>query len=163
MLTKTDADIADTHQYSLVAGAGDYDNADFLISNDSLFSQISYNYEDTAMKYIRIKTVDTSAAFFEKAFVINIVDVYEINPGFDEFALNQTIIYPNPSEESLNFSLVKAEKIKKIEILDVNGKILHIYYDFDDKISIANLNQGIYFIRLSLDNDQSFTRRFVKK
>jgi hypothetical protein len=76
-LSTTDADDTDTFTYSLVAGAGDTNNANWLIVGNQLVTNSAINFEQTKFQQVRIKTVDAGGLAFEKAFVITIVDVNE--------------------------------------------------------------------------------------
>lgn len=74
-LNTTDQDAIDSFSYSLVAGTGNDDNADFLISNDSLFATGNFDVLVKSILSIRLRTTDATNTFFEKAFTINVQDV----------------------------------------------------------------------------------------
>ncbi|KAA9331108.1 IPT/TIG domain-containing protein [Adhaeribacter soli] len=76
-LTSIDIDTGDMHTYTLVSGAGSTDNASFNISGNALRINNSPDYETQNSYSIRIRTTDSHGLFFEKAFTINIVDVYD--------------------------------------------------------------------------------------
>ena len=58
--TTTDADTADSHTYSFVAGTGDDDNADFEISGSTLRTKnnVTYDFETKSAYTVRIQTND---------------------------------------------------------------------------------------------------------
>jgi len=70
-----------------------------------------------------------------------------------------TIIYPNPSSDILNIQT--EEKITKIDIFDLSGKLLITKYN-NEKINISNLPKGNYIInihtRLGISNSK-FTKK----
>ncbi|GAB2519650.1 hypothetical protein GCM10027032_00580 [Simplicispira piscis] len=72
-LSSTDADVGNTHTYTLVAGAGSVDNASFNISGSSLRANNASNLA-AGLYSVRIRTTDNSAAFYEEAFTITLVD-----------------------------------------------------------------------------------------
>jgi large repetitive protein len=72
-LATTDQDIADTHTYALVAGAGDADNGKFIIKHDSVIANISYYYLHQTYT-TRISTTDNAGVVFEKIIKIKITD-----------------------------------------------------------------------------------------
>lgn len=74
-LTSTDADVGNTFTYTLVTGTGDTDNSSFNISGDLLRSSESFDYTTKSTYSIRIRTTDNQAGYFEKVFIINVVDV----------------------------------------------------------------------------------------
>jgi uncharacterized repeat protein (TIGR01451 family) len=62
---------------------------------------------------------------------------------------NQNIkIYPNPTTGIIN---IKAENIKRVEILDMNGKI--IYSDKKNIIDLSKKVKGIYFIKITTQKE----------
>ena len=78
-LTTTDADVGDTHTYSLVSGPGDTDNEAFTISGDALLTNTTLDFEDGETRTIRLKTTDASGDFIEQSFVITL----EANPALE--------------------------------------------------------------------------------
>ncbi|MGV3505490.1 MAG: Kelch repeat-containing protein [Adhaeribacter sp.] len=77
-----DADAADLHTYSLVAGAGDADNAAFGITGNALRLLASPDYETKSSYSIRVRTDDGKVdGTFEKAFTITITDLDEVPPA----------------------------------------------------------------------------------
>ncbi|MCE7991917.1 MAG: BspA family leucine-rich repeat surface protein [Roseivirga sp.] len=77
-LTTTDLDAGDTHSYSLVAGTGDIDNADFVIDGTDLkVNNASFNFEDQAIYNIRLQTDDGKGGTFSKTFTISVTNTNE--------------------------------------------------------------------------------------
>lgn len=61
-------------------------------------------------------------------------------------------IYPNPSESNKIAYLSYDNQIVKLDVLDINGRILkHLQNDSITEVSLDGLNSGIYFIQI-LDN-----------
>lgn len=81
-LAATDPDAGDTHVFSLVSGPGSTDNAAFTITGGTLTINLSADHETQAAYLIRVRATDANGLFFEKAFVITVTDVTEIDPGF---------------------------------------------------------------------------------
>lgn len=75
-LDAVDADVADTHVFTLVAGAGDTDNGSFTISGDSLELDESADYEVKSSYSLRVRATDSGAGnlAFEKALTVTITD-----------------------------------------------------------------------------------------
>ena len=78
-LSSTDADTANTFTYTLVAGAGDTDNASFNISGSNLRITASPNFETKASYSVRVRTSDQGGLTFEKVFVITIDDLCDLD------------------------------------------------------------------------------------
>lgn len=76
-LSSTDADLGDTHTYSLVSGTGDNDNGSFNISGANLISNEVFDFETKDTYAIRLQTDDGNAGTYEKQFTITIDDEVE--------------------------------------------------------------------------------------
>lgn len=76
-LSSTDPDNGDTFTYSLVAGAGDSDNASFDISSGKLVAKSSLNFESKSSYSVRVKTQDAGSLSYEKALAITVTNVNE--------------------------------------------------------------------------------------
>lgn len=77
VLSTTDADVADTHSYSFVAGAGGIDNASFTIVGNELRAAESFDLETKATYFIELRTDDGRGGTFDKTFTITIDNVPE--------------------------------------------------------------------------------------
>ncbi|WP_300668785.1 T9SS type A sorting domain-containing protein [Soonwooa sp.] len=69
-------------------------------------------------------------------------------------------IYPNPTSDVININ--SKEKIKTIEIYDATGKIMISTINSNNQVDVRKLINGIYYIRISTDNN-NFTSKFIKK
>ncbi len=76
-LSTTDADVGDTHTYSLVTGTGSTDNASFTITGNQLQTAAVFDYETKTSYSIRVRTTDSSAATFDKVFTVTVTNVNE--------------------------------------------------------------------------------------
>lgn len=78
-LSATDANSADTHTYTLVAGEGDANNSMFVISGNELKVATVANYEADAALNIRIRITDSGVGrkTYEEAIEISVTDVNE--------------------------------------------------------------------------------------
>jgi len=65
-----------TYVYTLVSG----DTSSFTIDGNQLKANAIFDYETTAIYNIRVRTTDTDGNFFEKDFIIRIIDVVELPP-----------------------------------------------------------------------------------
>jgi VCBS repeat-containing protein len=70
----TDPDTGDTFNYSLVSGEGDNDNASFNITDSQLQTIASFDYETKNSYSIRVRTTDSGALYYEKAFNITVTN-----------------------------------------------------------------------------------------
>ena len=76
-LSTTDPNSNDTFSYSLVAGSGDADNANFQISGAQLRAIASLDFEAKPTHSVRIRTTDAGGLTFEKVFTITVTNVNE--------------------------------------------------------------------------------------
>ena len=100
----------------------------------------------------------TFTALENRHFVANL----EYTEGVGEQNGSQTLIYPNPVNDKLT---VEAEEaIGTVEIYNLMGAMVYSQKNCTNKVEIntADLQSGIYFIRLTNDK-VSETRRFVKE
>ncbi|MBO6760090.1 MAG: BspA family leucine-rich repeat surface protein, partial [Roseivirga sp.] len=74
-LMSLDPDNGDTFTYSLMAGDGDADNAQFAISGNTLSTAGAIDFEDGASRSIRVQVADAGGLTFEQTFSITIEDV----------------------------------------------------------------------------------------
>jgi len=158
-----DADTNDVHTYSLVAGIGDTDNGSFMISGDSLFSSVSFDYEDTNMRYIRVKTMDQGGLSFEKAFIISIIDVAEVNPGFENLQVSKVHLYPNPVSNLLLLEMEENTQLQSIKLYTMDGKLAKSLRVQGSRIelNVSDLENGNYIILIE-DNKGNFLRKKVQ-
>ncbi len=101
-LTTTDADVGDTHTYTLVAGTGDTDNGSFTINGSNLSTSSSL----TAGNYsVRINTNDGTADYAE-AFNITVND--DIAPSGYTVTIDQSPINAG-NDNAVSFTFAGAE------------------------------------------------------
>ncbi|MFN7734230.1 MAG: cadherin domain-containing protein [Pirellula sp.] len=63
--------------YSFATGAGDTDNASFLIVGDRLLVNAALDFETRPLMYVRVRTTDLGGLFYEETFTITVTDVNE--------------------------------------------------------------------------------------
>lgn len=76
-LTSTDRNTGDTFTYTLVAGAGDADNAAVSIEGDELRTAAALDHETRPTLRVRVRSTDQTGLFVEKALTITVTDVDE--------------------------------------------------------------------------------------
>jgi len=80
--------------------------------------------------------------------------------AIDEYVLDNTVLYPNPSSEVL-YIRTPLEKYT-IEIVDVMGKVIQTL-ETSREINLKNLSEGIYFVRLKTDKGIVTKKLAVKR
>jgi len=76
-LSTTDGNSGDTFTYTLVAGAGDTDNAKFSISGADLRTAQSFDFETANSFSVRVRTTDSGGLTYEESVAITVTDVQE--------------------------------------------------------------------------------------
>ena len=84
----------------------------------------------------------------------------------ENFELNNVYVYPNPSKGIFNISLGNLQPTE-IEVYDLTGKKVYekkevTISNFETKIDLSNVTQGIYFVKI-IDNNQSTVKRIIKE
>ncbi|MBE9225656.1 DUF4347 domain-containing protein [Phormidium sp. LEGE 05292] len=74
-LSATDPDTTDLHTYTLVAGAGDSDNAVFKIDGDLLVPLQTFDFETKSSYSVRVRANDRKGGFFDKALTVAVYDL----------------------------------------------------------------------------------------
>ena len=89
------------------------------------------------------------------------VETFEVE-GIEEHSTSLNI-YPNPVKDEL--FLATEENVKEIAIYDIYGRMTKVYglqtTDFVHSIDVADLNSGIYFVKVVTSNGE-VVKRFVK-
>ncbi|MEH2075073.1 MAG: FG-GAP-like repeat-containing protein, partial [Nostoc sp.] len=89
--TTTDQDTNDQHTYSLIAGAGDADNALFAIVGNSLQINNSPDFESKSTYNIRVASTDLGGLSFEKELVIDVNDINEKPTDLELTAVTENV------------------------------------------------------------------------
>lgn len=80
----------------------------------------------------------------------------------NEIESGDVSIYPNPTNNSLNIKNATNNEITSILIFDALGRQV-LQSSITDKISVSNLQNGLYFLKVEFNNSNSITKRFIKK
>jgi PKD repeat protein len=71
------------------------------------------------------------------------------------------IISPNPTQNILNIKT--EENIMEISVYDMFGKKVILNQVLNNSLDVSNLAQGIYIIKVTSENDKTFSSKFIKK
>lgn len=88
-LSTIDQDLLDTFTYTLVPGSGSDDNALFDIIGDQLVARDDLNFEEQAFYTIRVRSTDSAGEYFEKVFIIAVLDVNDPPVANDQEVLTE--------------------------------------------------------------------------
>ena len=71
-------------------------------------------------------------------------------------------IFPNPNQGEFTLKTIKTNSDISVEISDINGKLIYneTRSGLDNNLQISNIQRGVYFIKVSSNND-NVIKRFV--
>lgn len=70
-------------------------------------------------------------------------------------------IYPNPVNDIINLSFSSEVNCEKIEIYGIDGKLYHEQNYNVESVNVSNLSNGIYMMKVTLDNGNAYTEKIV--
>ena len=77
-----------------------------------------------------------------------------------QFHSNQIQLYPNPTNQLLNVVVKNAQEISQMMVLDLSGRVV-LDQQFESKIDVAQLKDGLYFLRLLRKDGQMVSKKFL--
>lgn len=86
------------------------------------------------------------------AGVVNITPDYKVN------------LYPNPAYHTLK--ITSDQELDKMEIIDIHGRLLKVISKedkFSTTVTVSDLADGVYFIRIILENNDIIVKKFIKQ
>ena len=163
-LSTTDADVLDTHTYTLVSGFGDTDNVSFSIVGNALRIQEIPDFEIQDSYSVRIMTDDGNGGQYQKAFTVTINDLGEAltsildfeTPGkYDVTSGSWSRTLTNPYEGSYSLESNNAGAANSQSCFEVNHTLtstggVDFYYNVSSQA-------GGDFLQFYIDNVQQGT------
>lgn len=163
-LSSIDANLDDSHTYSLVTGDLDTNNESFKIQGDSLVSNTVFDFEKQSVYSVRIQTNDRGGKIFSKAFLISINNLDEVSVDFLREIEQLLKVYPNPvNNGNMNVELLADEDIQ-LDVINVLGETL-VQTKLNvgkNMINIGLLSKGIYVLNFKKANGVSFQQKISK-
>ena len=69
--------------------------------------------------------------------------------------------YPNPADNEICLSMSPDVNCEKVEIYGMDGKLYHQQNFNLNTVNISNLTNGIYMMKVTLDNGNTYTEKVV--
>ena len=95
---------------------------------------------------------------------VNLVDP---NAGgttsISELNRNTIKVGPNPVENELYIHTQDADDVLQVAVFDIHGRKVKQVTQFRNTLDVSDLNNGIYFVQLTLNNATTTTVRVMKK
>ena len=142
--------------------AGSTDNCE--ISSMSL-DVVSLNCDNLGENEVILTVIDASGNTSIATATVTLTDPNQ----FCELSVGQTKelsfnIYPNPTQGDITIE-TNANTINKVEIYDVNGRLIKNFTPNSNKVfnsNISNFNAGVYFVKI-YSNNISSVKQLIKQ
>ena len=90
----------------------------------------------------------------------NFSEAYGACLGVNDFDLNLVTIYPNPTSEMIYIDA--RIPVKQVQLISMTGKIVRKYHS-NSQININDLPNGIYMLKVQLENGKTEVKKVLKK
>jgi len=116
--------------------------------------------------YLKVKVVVVGSSD-APSYIIYKGDIeVDIADGISTFETTTISIFPNPTASYINVNVNGAEKINKIVVYNVIGKVVELVntVSSNNTINVKDFDNGLYIVKLFGENETLFhTQSFVKK
>ena len=126
-----------------------------LYATGNLMSCIQVTDVATAMKANNNETINNGKTWEEDAEVIYSEDCSRLS----NLEIETVEFYPNPTNNTISINTNKP--IQSITIYNTIGAI--VLQEITSSLDVSNLPNGVYLAKITLDNQQEITKRFVKQ
>ena len=115
-----------------------------------------------------ISDFDNGSAVISNAYTSqygNIEDysvIFNPTASLQDHKIGAVRIYPNPAKNIINIKNTSNKDITTVTIFDILGRSVYSGSS-TDKISLNNLENGVYLIKLDFNNSTSIVKRFIKE
>lgn len=130
----------ETLRYEIKVGttSGAHDIAKYVVTTPSWFLELE---NVPANVYWSVKSIDAAKAYSESS------DEGQLSVAENSLTTNLQV-YPNPASHKV---FVKADKLRSVELYDLQGRKLNVKLNSDSSIDISSLPKGVYVIKLNAD------------
>lgn len=80
-----------------------------------------------------------------------------------EFEKLEITIFPNPAKDVVTISGIENNTLNKVSIVSMLGQNIKIFESPSNKIDISNVQDGIYFIKINLNDNKVITKKLIIK
>jgi len=147
-----DADVSDSHTFTLVAGPGDTDNLSFQIAGDTLQTKEVFDFETQSSYSIRVRADDHNGGTYDKELIINIIDHEDITLAWeanDDPDLLGYRVYQSDISGVYDFEIENAIKVRIVEV-EEDGEKDHAIFDYTPDASDSLIPAGIETLVISI-------------
>ena len=130
---------------------GNYDWLGSSISIDNEVILAGAPYQDTDENSLNDKEKAGASYIFELDTNLSTSDVFA----------NEFSVYPNPTRGMIQFS--NFETFSKVDVINITGQLVKTFNSNFETLSIADLVDGIYILKISTKNNSSMFKKIIKK
>jgi hypothetical protein len=76
---------------------------------------------------------------------------------------NAIRVFPNPAQQWISIKGINSNVIKGIRIMTTDGKIIFQENEISNSINLSDFTAGIYFLEITLDNNEIKMAKFIKE
>ncbi|TZF96035.1 T9SS type A sorting domain-containing protein [Chryseobacterium panacisoli] len=72
-------------------------------------------------------------------------------------------IYPNPAGDNIHIKLDSRNKVEKVSVVDMSGKLIKTFDKESDTYDLSDMPKGAYIIMITNNNKEVLKKKIVKK
>lgn len=96
-------------------------------------------------------------------YYIDDVSVTVATASASSFSNINLKIYPNPTTDIIQIEGDSTFEIKKVSLINLEGKLIRNYHNTRDVISLSDIAAGTYFLQLTLNDGSVYSEKIIKK
>ncbi|WP_298422904.1 T9SS type A sorting domain-containing protein [uncultured Kordia sp.] len=137
-----------------------------IFNNIGTLTQTTYYYYDNTADNIAFRY--TNATLVSAFLGINqTTETYERNTAVtlsrNTVDASNFQLYPNPAKDFITIDSKDNQVIKSVSIVDMQGRNVFSSTVETERISVSNLQQGMYFVTLETETGATTTKKFMKQ
>jgi len=144
-----DEDSLNTYTYTLQGpynpSIEDYDPPFFYVENDTLKTNVEFDYSLSDTAYVMITVEDSRGFTLGRGFTITITENQSGTTGIREFKKDISI-YPNPADQYVNIEGV--EGFQSVELWELSGRMVQKLSPQSERLDVSGFKNGIYLLVL---------------
>ena len=144
-----DEDPLNTYTYTLQGpynpSIEDYDPPSFYLENDTLKTNVEFDYGVSDTCYVQITLEDSRGFILSRGFTITITEKQSGATGIRELSKGISI-YPNPADQYVNIEGV--DGYQSVEMWELSGRMVQKLSPRNDQVDVSGLKNGIYLLVL---------------
>ncbi len=120
----------------------------------------------TTYSGVQVLSSNTTATVIQFTLVDGLAKEVVLNSGTlatPAFESSLITIYPNPAKNVVIIQGLKDNSVTKASIISMLGQIIKTVELSGNQIDISNVQEGIYFIKLQLDDNKVVTKKLIIK